>query len=206
MSKQYPSLDALESLPNHSHTQITRSDARFSVSTLSASSSRVRLEGYFKPAWMVGLCGGLSDRRVSIERAHATRTAEGGWHAELDVSPPSELDLESLPYIELTDSERSTDEGTLVLESFQLTGSPDHGGTLKLTFDAPDSLGLLGRVLGILAMMGLFPIELQIETRAGYAHDTLWLSGLGRAAPSPLAHQNLERMLTSKLKRGRAST
>ena len=199
----YPSSEAPERSPHAQNPASLRDDARSSVIPLSALSARVRMEGYFKPTWMAGLCGGLSERHVSIERVHATRSADGAWHAELDVSPPSTLDLASVPYVELADADFRTELGALQLESFQLTESDDHDGSLRLSFEAPDSLGLLGRVLGMLAMMGLFPVAMQIETRGGRARDTLWLSGMGRAAPSGQARQNLERTLHSMLKRSR---
>jgi hypothetical protein len=183
----------------HPHEASRRSDARSSVSVLGPVSARVRLEGFFRPAWMAGLCGGLAERRVSIDRAHATRAGDGSWLAELDISPPYGIDAARIPYVELADSERTDDSGELRLKSFQLDESPDHGGTLKLAFAAKDSLGLLGRMLGLLAMLGLFPVAMRIETHQGHARDVLWLSGLGRSLPSAQARQSLERVLSSGL-------
>ena len=52
-----------------------------------------------------------------------------------------------------------------------------------LTLEAADSLGLLGALLGTLAELGLFPVELHIETRGGRAYDSLWLAAADGTQP-----------------------
>ena len=56
-----------------------------------------------------------------------------------------------------------------------------------LTLEAADSLGLLGALLGGLAELELFPLELHIETRAGRAYDSLWLAGAAGTPPAAAA-------------------
>jgi UTP:GlnB (protein PII) uridylyltransferase len=90
------------------------------------------------------------------------------------VALPGAPALISLPILQLIAAE-VPDPGALELDSYELTASTAHGGTLHLTIDARDSLGLLGALLQQLAQLTLYPIEMHIETQAGRAQDALWL-------------------------------
>jgi hypothetical protein len=89
-----------------------------------------------------------------------------------------------------------------VLDSYEVAETADHGGTLRLTLEAEDALGLLGSLLDELAQLSLFPLEVHIETRASRAYDCLWLAAKGRTPPSTGAKEALQRVLASSTRPG----
>jgi hypothetical protein len=150
---------------------------------------------------MATLCTGLGERRLSIERAHATRARDWSWLAELHViALAGAHDPVTLPYIALADADMDHPPLPLMLDRYELIESADHGGSLRLTLEAQDALGLLGSLLSSLATLLLFPIEMHIETRAGRAQDRLWLGGVGSSAPTAKAQEALRRLLASSIK------
>jgi uncharacterized protein (TIGR02265 family) len=187
---------------DHSPTARTRAlegaglGGRVTLTTLPQGGARAELQGYFKPAWMAGLCSGLAERSVSIQRAEATALA-GLWTATLELLPPVGLDPDSIPFAALILLNPAVAPGSLRLERYRLSDSGEHGGTLRLELDAEDSLGFLGRILSLLAMHSLFPVSLDIETSAGRVHDSFWLIGVGQASPTPQSRKQLDRMLGS---------
>lgn len=182
-------------------TPPSHSDSRALVGTATSVETRegvtaLRLEGFFRPAWMAGLCAGLAERGVSIARVDATAT-DGWWRADLVLHVPEDLDPAQLPYAELLEITPELSASGLRIDRYRMSESADHGGTLRLELDAHDSLGLLGRVLSFLAMLSLFPVSMRIETRDGRAFDRFWLSGVGRAAPTQQTRALLQRMLAA---------
>lgn len=172
------------------------------VTALVPRGHRVRLGGFFGPAFMANLCQGLAAQRISIERAHAMRARNGSWLVELHVQTlEGALDPSSLPYIALAESTRTHVDTQLTLDEYELVQSVDHGGTLKLTLEAADALGLLGALLAQIAGLSLFPIEMHIDTRAGRAHDCFWLRAMGEDVPSVASLHALDRVLSTKLRR-----
>jgi hypothetical protein len=171
------------------------------VTPLGDGQFRVRLGGAFRPAWMATLCTSLSERRISIDRVHATRARDWSWLVELHVRALSGgHDPVTVPYVALADADMAHEPAPLRLDRYELIESGDHGGTLRLTLEAADSLGLLGSLLSSLATLLLFPVEMHIETRSGRAHDRLWLGGVGASSPSGKAEEALRRLLAGSLK------
>jgi hypothetical protein len=172
-------------------------DAWAEVTLLRADEFRVRLGGLFRGAWMARLSTRLAEQALSIDHIHARLTTDQVWIAELHLLRLSPgVDPLSLDYAALAEDEsQGPISGRLVLDTFRLLESRDYGGSLMLTLEAPDSLGLLGALLVRLAQLQLFPVELHIETRAGRAYDSLWLAGAGGAPPSSDAHHALEELL-----------
>ena len=169
------------------------------VTALGGSVHRIRLGGTFGSAWLARLCRGLAGQRISIQRAHAMRAPNRAWSAELHVvcllGAPAP---ERLPLLQLVAAELP-DPGPLELDRYELTASTAHGGTLQLTIEASDTLGLLGSLLAQLAKVSLYPLEMHIETRAGRAEDSLWLyTDHGR--PTFEQQEALERILISALR------
>lgn len=167
----------------------TRRDEAWSEATLLGRDEfRVRLGGQFHGAWMARLSTRLAERSLSIDHIHARLTTDQVWIAELHLirmAPgvePLSLDYAALAQDE--DESQGPSSGSLTIDSYRLLDSRDYGGSLMLTLEAPDSLGLLGALLVQLAQLQLFPIELHIETRAGRAYDSLWLAGAGGAPPA----------------------
>jgi len=175
------------------------------VAPLGADRYRVRLGGLFRPAWMATLGSGLAERRVSIDTVHARRGHDGAWIAELAlVALEGATDPRGISYVGLAGERAQVGAGdhVLALDRFSLIDSTDYGGSLMLELQAPDSLGLLGAMLSSLAALGLFPIEMHIETHAGRAQDCLWLCATGASRPEPEAKRALERMLSLSLPMG----
>lgn len=138
---------------------------------------KIRLAGEFRTGFLVSLCAGLAERRISIEQAHARREHDGAWIAELKVKPlPGAVDPKLVPCLEIAqNASPALCPMPKVLTDYRVADTFAHGGTLRLELEAPDALGLLGGLLSALAQLRLHPIELNIATRAGRAYDTLWL-------------------------------
>lgn len=166
------------------------------VTRTSERGYRIRLEGAFGPAWIASLCAELADRRISIDRAHAMRTLNQTWVAELNVVALADAeDPLAIPYVDLAEAGAPDASDPLALESYEIEETAAHGGTLKLTVEGPDSLGLLGSLLSQLAMLFLFPIEMHIETRDGRVFDSFWLGTVGATSPGPRIRDSLDRVL-----------
>jgi hypothetical protein len=148
---------------------------------------RIRLGGMLRSTWMLGVCTGLASQLVSIDRAHARRLShDGSWIAELHViAMPGSADPLQLPLIAFAE-EAPVDAGsTLPLREYALRECTDHGGTIRLTFSAQDSVGLLGSLLRTFSGLSLVPVEMHIETRGMQACDCLWLTRLQADKPQP---------------------
>jgi UTP:GlnB (protein PII) uridylyltransferase len=159
---------------------------------------RVRLSGFFAPTWMSSLCCGISRARLSIERAHAVRAANGSWMSEhyLRVLDESD-DPTELPYLKLAQAAYRDPGRRLALTRYALVQTDDHGGTLKLSFEAPDAVGLLGALLTALSDFSVYPVEMHVETRGGRAEDSLWLSAIDGGLPRPESEQAIRALLDS---------
>jgi hypothetical protein len=155
------------------------------VTELAASSFRVRLGGPFRGAWLANLGCRLAEQHVSIDYVHARLTSQSIWIAELHLLSfehgKSPLDVD---YVALAKETDISTEPVFSIDSYRLLESRAYGGTLMLTLEAPDSLGLLGSLLTRFALLGLVPVELHIETRAGRAYDSLWLCATGGGPPT----------------------
>lgn len=193
--------------PTAATTAFTRKGAAWcEVAKLADPIVRIRLGGLLQTSWMSALCSGLAESRISIEHTHARLAHDNTWIAELHVFPVAGgADPLKLPYIDLMEAvdagPPAPDSGrpALRLDSYRLIESRDHGGTLMLTLEGPDTLGLLGALLGGIAGLGLFPVEVHIETRGGRAYDCLWLGAAGGAAPTSSTKEALDQLLTQSL-------
>lgn len=178
-----------------------RDAAWFEVASRGETAYRLRLGGLLRTEWLAALCNRLARHHISVDHAHARLTHGETWIGELHlVALPGAPDPLGLPYVELTEDDDAAPAAVLSLSTYQLLESHDHGGTLKLTLEAPDALGLLGSLLASLASLALFPIEVHIETRSGRAYDSLWLAAAGHAAPSAETRDALEGLLASSVR------
>jgi len=173
-----------------------RGEAWSETTVLAPSSFRVRLGGPFRGAWLANLSCRLAGRQISIDHVHARLTADYIWIAELHLlgvgASKAPLDID---YIALAEETDISTKPTFAIDSYRLLESRDYGGTLMLVLEAPDSLGLLGSLLTRLALLGLVPVELHIETRAGRAFDSLWLQDSVGGPPTRSAHDALVELL-----------
>jgi UTP:GlnB (protein PII) uridylyltransferase len=171
------------------------------VTDLGERKYRIRLGGFFGPAWMANLCKGMAEHRLSIDRAHAMRARNQSWMAELVVvALEGAADPRELPYVQVVESMDIGESTPLALVRYELEESRDHGGTLRLTLEADDTLGLLGSLLIQLADLLLYPVEMHIETVDRRARDCLWLGTLGAEAPSQEVRLELERLLAASVR------
>lgn len=177
-----------------------RGSAWSELTVLQDRRARLRLGGLFRTAWLVALCRSLAERHLSIEQAHARLSHDGSWNVEMLLSILAEAaDPASLPFLALAEVELDLPLAAPALQGFLLETSKDHGGTLFLALEAQDSLGLLGEILSSIAQLGLFPVEMHIQTRDGVAVDNLWLAPANRQAPSATDQVALARMLNACL-------
>jgi hypothetical protein len=87
----------------------------------------------------------------------------------------------------------NTDVGAPQLRKFQITRRVDSG--LEVALEAADQIGFLGRVLGRLSLLMLFPTEIEINTVSGTIRDRLVLRGIGGSPPTATAQSSLETLL-----------
>ena len=155
------------------------------VTELARASFRVRLGGPFRGAWLAHLSCRLAEQQISIDHVHARLTGDQIWIAELHLlGHDARTDPLAIDYTALAEETDIQTKPVFVIDSYRLLESRDFGGSLMLTLEAPDSLGLLGSLLTRLALLGLVPVELHIETTNGHAYDSLWLSAAGGGCPT----------------------
>lgn len=175
---------------------VWRGRASSRVHMLGPQLYRVELSGPLRPGWMASLGVELASRHLSIDRANGRRLDRGIWNAEIDIVRLADsADPLTLSFVALADSGRTPDMSIPIqLDRYALHMSALHGGSLELSFEAPDSLGLLGRLLADLALLVLFPTELRIETHGARVRDRLWLAGI-HSAPTAEALGHLQQRL-----------
>jgi hypothetical protein len=181
-------------------TSFARDGAAWSeITALGDNNYRIRLGGLLRPTWMLGVCNGLAKSNVSIDRAHARRlTHDASWIAELHVVALADAsDPLQLPLISFAESGPVEGSSPLALRTYEVIESTDHGGTLRLTFNAQDSVGLLGSLLLAFSSLSLLPVEMHIETRDKEACDCLWLATTASGNPSAKDKAALDALLRS---------
>jgi hypothetical protein len=180
---------------------IRRGEAWSEACQLAPGSFRVRMGGAFRGAWLASLTSRLAEQQISIDHIHARRTGTELWIAELHLlAARAAADPLDVDYSALAERPDAAPLPAFELDSYRLLESRDYGGTLMLTLEARDSLGLLGSLLSALAELGLFPDELHIETRDGRAYDCVWLSAAGGVPPSALARDACVELLRRSYK------
>jgi hypothetical protein len=178
-----------------------RGEAWSEVTRLGDLAFRFRIGGPLHGAWLATLSNRLAERHISIDHTHARLSGDEIWIAEFHLlALPGAPDLLAVDYIALAQAVSTTQPGAFELDSYRLIESRDYGGTLMLTLEAPDSLGLLGSLLGAFDELGLHPLELHIETRGARAYDSLWLAAENGAPPSAAAREAAERLLARSRK------
>jgi hypothetical protein len=179
-------------------TSFSREGATWSeITSLGANNYRIRLGGLLRPTWMLGVCNGLAKNNVSIDRAHARRLPhDASWITELHVvALENAPDPMQLPLIAFAETGTASSSSPLGLRTYELVESTDHGGTLRLTFNAQDSVGLLGSLLLAFSSLSLLPVEMHIETRDAEACDCLWLATASAGKPSAKDKSALDALL-----------
>jgi UTP:GlnB (protein PII) uridylyltransferase len=108
-------------------------------------------------------------------------------------------DAEAVPFLDFVAQGPAEVELRPRLGRAHLSRTQENGGSLLLELEAPDTLGLLGAVLGKAAKLGMHPIEMHIDTREGLADDRIWLAdALGRM-PGETVESGLREWLSGLL-------
>jgi hypothetical protein len=156
----------------------------------------VRLWGPLHPLWADRLTRGLAKVGISILTGFARQEPSGSWGAEFLVTPlagaPSP---ETIDYVCLTQEPPPPDAPRLVLDGFDLDGSPERGGFLYLEVRGPDRVGFLGSLLRTLSELGLVPREMWVATRFGEACDRFLLNASDGRSPTDADRLALEAAL-----------
>jgi hypothetical protein len=162
---------------------------------LTDRAARVELEGELPVGWLGNLASGLARRGVSIVRGSAERQGKG-WRAAFEVvsdesqpTHPKDLDFVSFALEDGTDG-----SDPVTLESFVLN-VPRRSTAIELTVRGRDRRGFLAALLERLALLGLFPERISVETVHGSAADTFWLHSLGGSAPTARSIDALRQFL-----------
>jgi hypothetical protein len=161
------------------------------------------LEGEFlHPHWVAFLFSGLSANRVSVVSGTAQQRSLATWSAafQLDFTQSPAIP-EQVDYLGLTDQEQlplSLEVPTI--STFQVLRRGDE--SLEVRVQAPDQLGFLGRFLGKLCMLGLFPVEMAIDTPGGRIQDSLVFRGIAGLPPNEATRQRLESVLQGAIGQG----
>jgi hypothetical protein len=162
----------------------------------------VRLWGPLHPLWADRVTRGLAGVGVSILNGVARLQPTGSWSAEFLVSPvPGGANPETIDYVSLTLQPPPPHAPPLVLDSFDVDGSPEHGGFVYLEVRGPDRVGFLGSLLRILAEQELVPREMWVATRYGEACDRFLLATAHGRTPTDAQRQALEEVLGARRRR-----
>lgn len=165
------------------------------VVELSRGTAHVELKGELPLGWCGNLAGALSRRGVSILRGNAERDG-AAWSVSIDVIAEDGTDPREIDFAALASEPSPEAPDSLRLESFVLT-LPRRGQAVELTVRGPDRRGFLATLLERLALLGLFPQRMSVETVHGMATDTLWLQSVGGEQPTDRSVDSLREFLRS---------
>ena len=165
----------------------------------------VRLWGPLHPLWADRFTRGLSNLGISIQNGFARQEASGSWGAEFLVVPvPGGADPETVDYVSLTQDPPPPYAPPVVLDGYDVDGSPDRGGFVYLAVRGPDRVGFLGGLLRMLSEHRLVPREMWVTTRYGEARDRFLLTSADGRSPSDETREALEATLDGYRQRGSA--
>lgn len=161
-----------------------------------ADRSRVVISGELPIDWASRVTAGIARRGGSIVRGHARHETADGWDVQLEVASDIMIPSDAIEAWLTGDAVELPSDPPRIAH-FALT-SRDDAAPARLELEANDTVGLLGRCLRSFAMMGVFPVAFEIDTRGSRVHDVFELRGMGQdgmpeATRSRLAKQ-LERM------------
>lgn len=139
--------------------------------------ARVLISGELPIDWASRVTAGIARGGGSIVRGHARRESADLWDVSLEVS--SSITIPSAAVQSwLEDAAVELPAEPPRIAHFALTPRPE--GPARLVLEASDEVGLLGRCLRAFAMMGVFPVAFEIDTRGSYVHDVFELRGIGQ--------------------------
>lgn len=156
----------------------------------------LKIQGLFPhPHWMVFLLSGLADRQVSVVGGRAIQQINHSWLANFQLDfRRSATQPEGVDYLLLA-GQRASHAPTAPprLTSFSVVRRPD--SALEMTVHGPDQLGFLGKLLGEVSLLALYPTEMEINTLGGQIKDKIVLRGIAGSAPSESIEHSLRDLL-----------
>ncbi len=157
--------------------------------------STLHLSGSLHPAWAGRLAAGLAARHVSVVRATARRGSIR-WTAEIEIrvadgaGEPSAIDFVAL----MKEHRGAAPSGPVAIGSWRVQPTRSD---VEVEIRAEDSVGFLGRVLLVVAELGLFPRAMRVETVGVAVRDVFLLQGLGGERPPDAVVALLRRRLAA---------
>ena len=168
---------------------------RFSLTKGYNDRQRLQIQGEFQhPHWVAYLFAGLSNLKISVIGGNAKRGAARDWEAHFDLDfSGCTLTPEKIDYQELSTRPPALAFAEPKLSEFQVVRRGDQN--LDVCLQGPDKIGFLGRILVKIALLSLFPCELEIDTVAGRIRDRIVFCGIGGQPPRVSVERSLESLL-----------
>jgi hypothetical protein len=161
----------------------------------------LKLDGeILHPHWVAFLFSGLGACHVSVVAGQAKQRSIVSWEATFRVdlsrcpTPAKSLNILGM----MNQEQLPLNVEIPHLTSYQIVRRPDE--SLEVRVQGPDQIGFLGRLLAKLCMLGLFPVEMTIDTVAGQVQDSLVFRGIAGVAPNEATRQRLDSLLQSAVK------
>lgn len=155
----------------------------------------LRLQGYFPhPHCVAFLLSGLANSQVSVISGRAFQKAPQEWEVLLNLDfARSKAAAETLDYVAMAQQKpASTDMAAPRISRYEIVR---HTEGLEVRLEGPDQIGFLGRFLGRMALLMLFPRDIEIATIAGQIKDRVVFHGVGNIVPDATAQASLDTLL-----------
>jgi len=181
-----PVMEYMERYTEHYSTDNCFAEPTARVVATGGALHLLELSGRQAPGWIGRLGTGLASLNVNILRGRAVKKSALEWSAwlELDFFEATR-EADKIDYLRMA-ADTLTPPGSynLTLESFKLSMSNKHNGSLHVEICGSDRIGFLASLLNMYSLYSLHPVEIEIETRDKKIHDRFWLKGMGGVIPS----------------------
>jgi hypothetical protein len=167
-----------------------------SITRTMSGSYELHLKGRFShPHWVAFLFSGLAEAQVSVISGRASQSGIQEWDARINLDfRRCTLAPGTFDYVALAQRKPAAmDMSVPRLTSYEIMRRRDQ--ELEVRLEGPDQIGFLGRFLGRMALLMLFPSDIEINTVAGVIRDRVVFRGVGGAVPTPEAQQSLDTLL-----------
>jgi hypothetical protein len=155
----------------------------------------VKLKGRFShPHWVAFLFADLAEKQVSVVSGRAVQSQSQEWDTRLTLDFGRSASLPSmLDYVLLAQRKPAIDMTIPRLSKFEIVRRRDEA--LEVRLEGPDQIGFLGRFLGRVSLLTLFPCDIEIATMANIMRDRIAFNGIGGQRPADEVQQLLQTML-----------
>lgn len=172
-------------------------DATCHVSHLDSGLHAVRISGRLPPGWIGAFSLACSPLGIDIRQGFARRPGPSRWTSEfLVASAAGSPAVERMDFLALARQESAAAPlESIGIDRYVIRRPHLASSELELEVEGRDQIGFLGSLLKRLALLALFPHEVEIETRGDIVSDRFLVSSLGGRRPSQEALDALEAML-----------